>query len=355
MGRVAACLPAVLCLAASVLGQTDTRAQILSPVPGSTLPGAVVTFTWTHAPHDYFFRVGSQPFVNGDIFNAEVTVTSLTLTNVPTDGRTIYVELYTNSPGKVWLEPFRYTYTAANTNAPVRTTLAAVTDSASYGASSIAPGQIVTLFGTGMGPTGLTYAALDANNRFPTSAAGARILFNGIPAPMIYASDKQSAAIVPFELAGQATAQVQVEYNGTVSAPMTLPVTGAMPGIFAADQSGSGLGAIQNSDLSYNSVANPAAPGSTIVLWVSGLGPLDPQPPNGAIVLAPLPVLVHRPTVTIAGRAAEIVYAGPAPEAVAGLYQINCNIPAGVPSGLAPVVVTSDGRTSQPNLMVAIR
>ena len=60
-------------------------------------------------------------------------------------------------------------------------------------------------------------------------------------------------------------------------------------------------------------------------------------------------------TVTIGGQTAQIAYAGPAPQAVAALYQINCVVPAGVASGPAPVMAASDGRQSQPNLTVAVR
>ena len=244
--------------------------------------------------------------------------------------------------------------TAVAAGQPV--SLAAVANSAGYAAASLAPGEIVTLFGAGMGPAALAYFALDSNNRVPATLAGARVLFNGFPAPLIYASDKQSAAIVPFEVAGQSTAEIRVEYNGNLSAPVTVPVTNTMPGIFAADGSGRGPGAILNADGSINSPANPAASGSTIVLFAAGLGQLNPAQPNGSVVSgANLPALLYPVTVTIGGRTAQIAYAGPAPQAVAGLYQVNCVVPAGVASGQAPVVVTSDGRQSQPNLTVAVR
>lgn len=241
--------------------------------------------------------------------------------------------------------------TAVATSQPV--SLAAVANSASYGAASVAPGEIVTLFGAGMGPATLAYFALDSNNRVPATLAGARVLFNGVPAPLIYASDKQSAAIVPFEVAGQATAEVRVEYNGNLSAPLTVPVTNTVPGIFAADGSGRGPGAILNSDGSYNSPANPAASGSTIVLFAAGLGQLSPAQPTGSVVSGAS--LLYPVTVTIGGQTAQIAYSGAAPLAVAGLYQINCVIPAGTASGPASVVVVSDGRPSQPNLTVAVR
>jgi uncharacterized protein (TIGR03437 family) len=244
--------------------------------------------------------------------------------------------------------------TTAPSASPV--SLSATADSASYAAASIAPGEIVTLFGAGLGPASLACFALDSNNRVPATLAGARVLFNGFPAPLIYVSDQQSAAIVPFEVAGQPTAEIRIEYNGNLSAPMTIPVTNTMPGVFAAGASGRGPGAIQNSDGSYNSPANPAASGSTIVLFAAGLGQLNPAQPNGSVVTgANLPALLYPVTVTIGGQTAQIAYAGPAPQAVAGLYQVNCVVPAGVASGQAPVVVTSGGRQSQPNLTVAIR
>jgi uncharacterized protein (TIGR03437 family) len=235
------------------------------------------------------------------------------------------------------------------------TKLAAVMNSASYTSASIAPGEVVTLFGTGMGPAALTAYQLDANHRIATQLAGVQVAFNGYYAPLIYVSDKQSAAVVPFELAGAASAQVVVQYNSRIAATVTVPVTNTMPGLFSASQGGSGPGAIQNSDQSYNSAANPAAAGSQIVLWISGLGALTPAQANGSFVGSPLPSLQFPVTVNIGGVPAQVVYSGPAPTAVAGLYQVNCVIPPGTPSGNAAVTVTADGRSSQPNLMVVVK
>jgi uncharacterized protein (TIGR03437 family) len=239
---------------------------------------------------------------------------------------------------------------------PQTITLDAVTNSASYVTTPVAPGEIVTLFGAGLGPADLAYFALDSQNRVPATLGGARVLFSGFPAPLIYTSDKQSAAIVPFEVQGLAVTVVRVEYGGNASGPYSVAVANTMPGLYAANASGSGGGAILNSDGSLNSAAKPAPAGSTIVLYAAGLGQLDPAQPNGSVVSgANLPALLYPVTVTIGGQTAQIAYAGPAPQAVAGLYQVNCVVPAGVASGQAPVVVTSDGRQSQPNLTVAIR
>jgi uncharacterized protein (TIGR03437 family) len=237
------------------------------------------------------------------------------------------------------------------------TSIAAVTNAASGATSSIAPGEIVTLYGSGLGPANLTYFQL-VEGTIPTGLGGTQILFNGIPAPLIYVRQDQVAAIVPFDIAafGQTTAAVQVELNGSISPPFTVPITNTMPGLYSANQSGSGSGAIQNSDGSYNTAANPAAVGSVIVLYVSGLGPVNPSESDGTLTpTSDVPALEFPATATIGGQLAQIVYQGPAPGAVAGLYQINCVIPSGVGSGNAAVVVTADGRQSQANLTVAVK
>lgn len=230
----------------------------------------------------------------------------------------------------------------------------AVTNAASYAAQSIAPGEIVTVFGSAMGPATLAYYAFDAKGLMPDTLAGAQILFNGIAAPLIYVSDTQSAAIVPFETTGQ-QAQIVVRYNGGDSSPVTMPLTNTSPGLFSADKSGSGPGAILNADGSYNSSGNPAVPGAVVVLWASGLGQLAPAPANGSIIpISPLPALLYAPKVSIGGQEAVVDYAGPAPQAIAGLYQINCRVPAGISPGLVAVVITVDGRQSRQDIMLAV-
>ena len=169
-------------------------------------------------------------------------------------------------------------------------------------------------------------------------------------------SGKTSAAIVPFGVSLGNNAQVQVEYNGQFSNAVTMPVTKGVPGVYSLDSSGSGQGAITYPDGSINSARNPAPAGSIVTLWVSGLGLLIPQPADGGIVTGPsLPVLGNSVSVTIGGQLAQILYQGPAPMAPAGLYQINCVVPSGLPPGPAAVAVTSAGVQSQPNLTIALR
>jgi uncharacterized protein (TIGR03437 family) len=233
--------------------------------------------------------------------------------------------------------------------------LAAVANSAgNLVVPAIAPGEIVTIWGANMGPAALTVAG--ANPNWPTLLSGVQVLFNDIAAPLIHVSEKQHAAIVPFGLAGASSAQIVVKYNNVSSNAITVPVANTVPGVFSADMTGSGGGAILNPDSSYNSSANPAAPGTIIALFLTGLGALNPVHADGAVVSDwTATTLQYRPSVTIGGQPATIAYQGPAPLEVAGLYQINCVIPPGTPSGPAEVVVTADSRQSQPNLTVAVQ
>jgi uncharacterized protein (TIGR03437 family) len=236
--------------------------------------------------------------------------------------------------------------------------LASVADTAANAsAASIAPGEIVTLFGADLGPATLAYSPTDADR--PSRLAGVRILFNGVAAPLLYVYEQYAVAIAPFGLAGAASAEITVEYNGVRSNAITVPVTNTRPGVFSLDSTGGGQGAINNLHAgiySCNTPAEPAAPGGDIVLWVTGLGLLDPAPADGSRTpVTGAPAQQFQASVTIGGLPARITWQGPAPAQVAGLYQINCVIPAGVASGRAAVVVTADGRQSQPNLWVSVR
>src|SRR5208283_2597209 len=147
----------------------------------------------------------------------------------------------------------------------------AVTNAASYG-STVAPGQMVDVWGTGIGPVTLAGLALDSNGMVSTSVAGVRILFDGVPAPLVFVSATQCAAVVPYFGAHNSTTHVQVEYQGVRSAPVAVPISPTAPGLFTANASGAGQGSILNQDNTINSVANPASRGSVVVLWATGEG-----------------------------------------------------------------------------------
>jgi uncharacterized protein (TIGR03437 family) len=151
---------------------------------------------------------------------------------------------------------------------------------------------------------------------------------------------------------------VTVTYSGMTSNSLTVPVQATAPGIFAADGSGSGGGAILNQDYSLNVRLNPAARGSVIAIYLTGSGVTGPPSVDGAITGAtpPFPAVVQPVTVTIGGVAApSIVYSGAAPESVEGLTQIDVVIPTTVTAGpTVPIVVTIGGVPSQTGITVSV-
>lgn len=240
-----------------------------------------------------------------------------------------------------------------NVTAPLPT-LQKVTNAASYNSGSISAGEIITLFGTGLGPdTGVAVnQSLISNNKFPTTLGGVQVLVSGYAAPMIYASSGQVSAVVPYEINRPVYLQnvnVQVKYLGQTSNGISLSQAAAAPGIFTANASGSGPGAILNSDLSVNSSGNPAKAGDTVVLYVTGEGQTIPGGVSGAITPSTIPftVPVQAPTVTINGLPAQVAFFAEAPGLISGVAQINVQIPQGTPSGPAPVVVSFGGVSSQ--------
>lgn len=233
--------------------------------------------------------------------------------------------------------------------------ISAVANAANYSTQAISPGEIVSVFGSNLGPVNLTAFQLNAQGRLANSIANARFLINGNPAPPIYVRNDQASAIVPFGL-NEENASVVAVYNGNASARFTIPVAATTAGLFSSDSTGTGQGAILNQDGSVNSAPNPAAKGSTVVLFGTGHGATNPALVAGQVTPSVnIPNLFTQTTVTIGGQTARIGYAGPAPGLVAGVLQINAVIPDGVSSGNLPVVVRFGSDSSQANLTVAVQ
>ncbi len=127
-------------------------------------------------------------------------------------------------------------------------TMNAVANAASYGAGAISLGEMVVIFGSGIGPSQLVSFALDSQGRVGSTVAETSVLFDGTPAPLIYVSASQTVAMVPYAVAGKTVTQVQAVYRGVASDPFPKSVASSAPGIFSSDASGKGQGAIANSD-----------------------------------------------------------------------------------------------------------
>lgn len=234
---------------------------------------------------------------------------------------------------------------------------AGVVNAASYAGGAVAPSEIITIFGVGIGPESLTTMELTPNGRHVRdSLAGTRVLFDGTPSPLLYVSSTQTSAVVPAAVAGKTVTQARSEYLGALSEPVALPVALARPGIFTEDASGQGQGAILHwPDYDVNGPDNPAARGSVVMTFATSGGPTQPASEDGRIVAEPqalqLPV-----SAAIGGVPATVSYAGAAPNLVTGVLQVNITIPENAPTGDAvPLVVTVGGAESQPGVTIAIR
>src|SRR5208283_4060841 len=176
---------------------------------------------------------------------------------------------------------------------------------------------------SGLGPAGLTQYQLDPTTGLvDTNLAGTSVMFNGTPGPVLYTSATQIGAVTPYSMAGS-NVQVFVQYQGQTSAPVTVPVAAVAPALFTADSSGKGQAAASNQDGTVNGSAHPAKVGSYISLWLTGAGQTNPAGVDGQPGAAPLPQPAAAVGVTIGGQVAVVEYAGQAPDAVAGVMQIN--------------------------------
>lgn len=217
----------------------------------------------------------------------------------------------------------------------------------------LAPGELVTIFGSNLGPEPAAGLQLDASGFVSTQLAQTQVLFDGIPAPLLYAGSGQVSAVVPYAVAGRDSTQLVVTNGGQASAALTLSVTASAPGLFTLDSTGQG--AVLNQDGSVNGGANPAARGSIITLYATGAGQTNPAGIDGLLAGTVLPVPMLPVAVNIGGQAAQVLYAGAAPGLVAGVMQVNVRLPDGVSSGAAPVILQVGAASSQPGVTVSIQ
>ena len=240
---------------------------------------------------------------------------------------------------------------AASTGA--KPAVKAVVNAASY-VAGVAPGELVTLFGTGLGPSTAKYLALDSNGLVTTSLNGLTVLFDGVPAPVVNSVGSQCTVVAPYFVANLTTTNVQVEYQGVRSAPFAAPVVAAVPGVFTANSQGTGQASALNQNGSINSASAPAAVGSIVTLYLTGEGQTSPPGFDGKVTSAILPKPLAAVSVTIGGISAAVQYAGEAPGLVSGVLQVNAVVPSGItPSLTTPVVVKIGGAMTAAGVTVA--
>jgi uncharacterized protein (TIGR03437 family) len=263
-------------------------------------------------------------------------------TAVSGDG-TVYVAGTTNSPDfprtpaagsgvpdKAFVAFLSRFHISSSSPAPALCTKLTIENTASYAATgSVSRGELVTIRGSGLGPSEGVEQTLDANGMVPTVLAGTRVFFNEIPAPLLYVSDSQINAVVPFEVVFTGLqAQVRVDRNGTPAAQDQVRGSEAEPAVFYLDYSSS-QGAILNEDGAINSPSNPAKAGSVVSVFGTGGGATTPATVTGSIVSGPPRSIQSLPmSAGIGPYSADVTFAGSAPGQVAGVLQVNLRVPA---------------------------
>jgi uncharacterized protein (TIGR03437 family) len=224
-------------------------------------------------------------------------------------------------------------------------------ENAASGSALVAPGSIVAVFGSF--PIGNPDSA--ASFPLPTDFSDVQLYFGSAPtAPLFYGSMLQINAQVPWELAGESQTTLTASLGGKRTAPQTLTLAAYAPGIFVVNRQ-TGQGAILNANYQLVSATNPAAAGSYVQIYCTGLGPVTNQPATGAPALGePLSMTTATPTVTIGGVGAKVLFSGLVPDDV-GLYQINVQVPAGAASGVAEPLIVSIGGVTSNTATIAIQ
>ncbi len=225
--------------------------------------------------------------------------------------------------------------------------ISGVHNAASGPAPAIAPGEVLQLTGITIGPRpAVSSPSLTSSANATTTLGGTSVTINGTPAPILYTQADVTNIIVPFGLTGT-TANIVVTYGTTVGQTMTVPLAPTSPGLFP--------GSVFNQDGTLNTAANPAAAGSVVILYATGLGQTDPPGQDGvrsgSLVISEVVAPV---TATIGGQAATVAYAGSAPGQISGIQQVEMIVPAGAGTGLVPVVITAGGVSPQPGSFPAV-
>jgi uncharacterized protein (TIGR03437 family) len=231
-----------------------------------------------------------------------------------------------------------------------------VVNAATLLSDGVAPGEFVTLTGWGIGPeNGVVYQP-GPQGQAPLALGGVRVLFDGQPAPVIYAQSRQVNALVPFEIGGSTTS-VSLEYNGIAFGPFGMAVNLANPAIFRLHPGVSTQAAAFNQDGAVNGPSNPASPGSVVSIYGTGFGPTNPPCATGGLN-APGPVNLALDGVVV-GNGALAQYAGGGPTLLCGVVQINLVIPVQAPPGpfLLPIRALMAGHsvTSQVGATIVVK
>jgi uncharacterized protein (TIGR03437 family) len=293
--------------------QSTAAVPGLGSVPSISANGSLDGIVWTIQPdalHAYdATNLGSELY-RGSVGGSYIKFSTPTIAN-----------------GKVYVGTGNSVAVFGLPNAPA---IGVVLNSAGNAAGAVAPGSIVSVYGTNLAAG----AEAASQNPLPKILGGSRISINGFLAPLLSASPGQINAQVPYETLGGMATVVAMRTSGA-SAPAALKVQETAPGIFAAI----------NQDGTVNGSGHPAEPGSTLLLFVTGLGPTEPSVPTGVAAPAGPPASAVVPlSATIGGASTAVLSAGLAPGMV-GVFNVTLSVPDQAPGNYA-LVILAGGVTS---------
>ena len=211
-----------------------------------------------------------------------------------------------------------------------------IVNAASFVGGTVAPGEIVSIFGENLGPEAAELGRFDTvSGGLRTELAETAVFIQQLPAPLYYAGPGQINAQVPVGLTPGLPAFVRIVREGVSSAPVLIPVAAQAPGVFTLD--GTAAAAL-NQDGALNTAATPADRGSVVTLFATGQGLTDPAVETGQP--APFDPLSEAAGVDVLvdGQPAEVLFAGLAPGFV-GLLQVNVRIPSTATEGVVDLKV----------------
>ena len=225
----------------------------------------------------------------------------------------------------------------------------------------VAPGGLISIYGSELA------ASLQQASSVPlsTQLGDVSVTVNDVAAPLTLVSAGQINAQLPWNVLADpntaATVNLIVRRGNTVSAATQVRIEPFAPGIFST-QFGVGQAISINLDGSLTAAAGaipgiatkPGKAGDVIILLVTGLGAVDQPVANGARPTV-LTNTVNKPAVLIGGVEAPVLFSGLAPE-FPGVYQMNVQIPQGVPVGNAVSIQIRMGSiTSTDQVTIAIQ
>jgi uncharacterized protein (TIGR03437 family) len=224
-----------------------------------------------------------------------------------------------------------------------------------YAYPFVSPGEVFTVYSPGIGPSSPATAQPGADGTIGTTLAGVQVFIGATPIPVVAVDANSATAIAPFALANYQSVSVTLGKSGRYTNTMSVDINQVNPAVYSTDGSGNGQAKAYNDDGSANAPGNPAARGSMVTFFATGLGVPSAAVPEGQILSSVGPMPAASVEVRIGGVVVDDFTVGGAPGYVPGVYRVHARVPDGVaPADTATVVVVVNGVPSQLTCTVAV-